>query len=117
MGTVIARSPSVGTATKQPPGPTTKPAASREPVVAVIAKARSVPRRPEATSRSPPRRFVFTVVHFDDSIGDYQDDYFSQIDDALLRNPVSGANFVFSPANNLFRHRLTMKSAKVFEFD
>ena len=49
--------------------------------------------------------------------GDYQDDYFRQIDDALLRNPVSGANFVFSPANNLFRHRLTMKSAKVFEFD
>jgi type I restriction enzyme S subunit len=63
------------------------------------------------------RRIVFTVVHFDDSLGEHQDGYFSQIDEDLSKNLVTGAELVFSPASNLFKHRLAMKSAKVFEFD
>lgn len=63
------------------------------------------------------RRIVFTVVHFDDWVGDYQREYFGQIDEYLLANPVPGADLVFCPASNLFRRTFTMKSATVFEPD
>ncbi len=63
------------------------------------------------------RRIVFTVVHFDDWVGDYQCEYFEQIDEYLLANPVPEAELVFCPASNLFRRTFTMKSATVFELD
>lgn len=63
------------------------------------------------------RRIVLTVVHFDDWVGDYQREYFAQIDEYLFANPVSGAELVFCPASNLFRRTFTMKSAAVFDSD
>lgn len=59
-------------------------------------------------------RFVFTVVHFDDWVGDYQEEYFRQVDAHLLQNPVDGARLVFCPAANLFQRHFTMQSAEVF---
>lgn len=61
------------------------------------------------------RRIVFTVVHFDDWVGDYQPQYFADMDDCLERNPVAGAELVFSPASNLFGRTFTMRSATVFQ--
>jgi hypothetical protein len=59
------------------------------------------------------RRLVFTVVHFDDWVGDYQPQYFADMDDHLGRNPVIGAELVFCPASNLFERMFTMQSAIV----
>jgi hypothetical protein len=59
------------------------------------------------------RRLVFTVVHFDDWVGDYQPQYFADIDEHLLQNSVAGAEFVFCPASNLFERTFTMRSAVV----
>jgi hypothetical protein len=59
------------------------------------------------------QRMVFTVVHFDDWVGDYQREYFAQMDEHLLRNPVAGADLVFCPASNLFERTFTMRSATV----
>ena len=67
--------------------------------------------------RREARRIVFTVVHFDDWVGDYQVEYFEQIDEALLKSPVFGAELVFSPASNFFKPIPQMKSATVFEFE
>ena len=61
------------------------------------------------------RRIVFTVLHFDDSVGDYQEEYIADIDAHLLVNPVAGAELVFCPASNLFERRFTMRSASVVE--
>jgi len=59
------------------------------------------------------RRLVFVVVHFDDWVGDYQPEYFAQLDEHLLRNPIKGAELVFCPASNLFERTFTMRSATV----
>ena len=61
------------------------------------------------------RRFVLTVVHFDDWVGDYQREYFEQIDAHLSANPVAGADLVFCPGSNLFGRTFAMKSATVFD--
>ena len=58
-------------------------------------------------------RLVFVVVHFDDWVGDYQPEYFAQIDEHLLRSPIEGAKLVFCPASNLFGRTFTMRSATV----
>jgi hypothetical protein len=60
-------------------------------------------------------RFIFTVVCFDDWVGDCYPEYFRQIDEHLLANQVSGAQIVFCPATNLFRRTFTMQSAIVFD--
>ena len=59
------------------------------------------------------RRLIFTVVHFDDWVGDYDPEYFADIDEYLSRNPVYGAELVFCPARNLFERTFTMRSATV----
>lgn len=59
------------------------------------------------------QRMVFTVVHFDDWVGDYQQEYFEQMDEHMLRHPVAGAELVFCPASNLFERAFTMRSAVV----
>jgi hypothetical protein len=59
------------------------------------------------------RRLVFTVVHFDDWVGDNQPQYFADMDEHLLRNPIVGAELVFCPASNLFERTFTMRSALV----
>ena len=61
------------------------------------------------------RRLVFTVLHFDDWVGDYQTEYIAQLDAHLLANPVAGAELVFCPASHLFERRFTMRSATVVE--
>ncbi|MGH8622123.1 MAG: hypothetical protein ACRET3_08310, partial [Burkholderiales bacterium] len=43
------------------------------------------------------RRFVFSVLHFDDWVGDYQTEYIAQIDAHLVASPVQGAELVFCP--------------------
>jgi len=57
---------------------------------------------------------IFTVVNFDDWVGDYQRKYFDQIDRYLRSNPVSEVEFVFCPASNLFERTFTMTAATVF---
>jgi hypothetical protein len=59
------------------------------------------------------RRLVFMVVHFDDWVGDYQPQYFADMDEHLLQNPIVGAELVFCPASNLFERTFTMRSALV----
>jgi PIN domain nuclease of toxin-antitoxin system len=59
-------------------------------------------------------RIVFIVVNFDDSIGEYQDRYFQQIDEHLENTPIDGATLVFCPAANYFGRNITMQSAAVF---
>ena len=61
------------------------------------------------------QRIVFTVLSFDDWVGDYQAEYFAQLDAHLLRTPVVGAELVFRPRSNLFERRFTMRSATVFQ--
>jgi hypothetical protein len=59
------------------------------------------------------RRSVFTVLHFDDWVGDYQTEYIVQLDAHLAANPIGGAELVFCPAGNLFDRRFVMRSATV----
>jgi hypothetical protein len=59
------------------------------------------------------KRLVFIVVHFDDWVGDYQPEYFADIDAHLLQNPVAGAELVFCLASNLFERTFTMNAATV----
>jgi hypothetical protein len=61
------------------------------------------------------RRIVFTVIDFDDSVGDYQPEYFADIDAHLLANPIQSAELVFHPARNLFRRQFIMRAATVVE--
>ena len=61
------------------------------------------------------QRIVFTVLSFDDWVGDYQTEYFAQLDAHLLQNPVVGAELAFSPWSNLFERQFTMRSATVFQ--
>jgi hypothetical protein len=58
-------------------------------------------------------RLVFVVVRFDDWVGDYQSEYFAQIDEHLLRSPIKRAELVFCPASNLFERTFAMRSATV----
>lgn len=61
------------------------------------------------------RRIVFTVLHFDDWVGDYQAEYIAQLDDHLAANPTKGAELVFCPASNLFERHFAMRSATIAE--
>ncbi len=61
------------------------------------------------------RRIVFTVLHFDDWVGDYQTEYIAQLDAYLLANPVVAAELVFSPASNLFARHFRMQAATIVE--
>ena len=61
------------------------------------------------------RRIVFTILHFDDWVGDYQPEYFAQLDAYLAANPVDGAELVFCPASNLFDRHFAMQFATVVE--
>jgi hypothetical protein len=66
---------------------------------------------PERTAR----RIIFTVLHFDDWVGDYQTEYIAQLDAHLAAAPIDGAELAFSPASNLFDRRFVMRSATVVE--
>lgn len=66
---------------------------------------------PERTAR----RIVFTVLHFDDWVGDYQTEYIAQLDAHLSANPVLGAELVFCPASNLFERSFVMRSATIVD--
>jgi hypothetical protein len=61
------------------------------------------------------RRFIFIVIHYDDWVGDFYPDYFRQIDEHILANPLPGAEVVFYPASNLYGRTFTMRSAQVFD--
>lgn len=60
------------------------------------------------------RWIVFTVLHFNDWVGDYQPEYFAQLDDYLSQRPSAGAELVFRPWANLFERQFTMRAAHVF---
>ena len=45
-------------------------------------------------------RIVFAVFHQDDWVGDYLPEYLAQIDEHLLRQPVTGARLVFWAATS-----------------
>jgi len=59
------------------------------------------------------RRIVFSVLNFDDWVGDYYPAYFREIDAHLLANPVKGAELVFFLPNNLFGRSFEMRAARV----
>lgn len=59
------------------------------------------------------RRIVFTMLHFDDWVGDYQPQYIAQIDTYLLHNPIAGAELVFCLGSNLFERAFAMRSATI----
>ena len=59
------------------------------------------------------RRMIFTMLHFDDWVGDYQPQYIAQIDAHLLQHPVDGAKLVFCLGSNLFERSFMMKSATI----
>jgi hypothetical protein len=82
-------------------------------VTATLASA--VEQLAEADSAQTARRIVFTALHFDDWVGDYQTEYIEQLDAHLLANPVVGAELVFAPASNLFDRRFTMQAATIVE--
>lgn len=58
-------------------------------------------------------RFAFVVVRFDDFVGQFQPEYFADIDAHLLLNPVVGAELIFCSASNLFERAFVMRSATV----
>ena len=59
------------------------------------------------------RRIVFTMLYFDDWVGDYQPQYIAQIDTYLRQNPVAGAELVFCLGSNLFERVFAMRSATI----
>lgn len=59
-------------------------------------------------------RVVFTVLRFDDWVGDYQTEYLAQLDAHLLANPVAGADLVFNPSSDLFERQFAMRSATIY---
>ena len=58
------------------------------------------------------RRIIFTIIHFDDWVGRYQDRYIAQIDADLLQQPLDGAELVFC-LRDLYERSFTMKSATI----
>ena len=59
------------------------------------------------------RRIIFTMLHFDDWVGCYQDQYIAQIDEYLLQQPVDGAELVFCLGSDLYKRSFTMRSATI----
>lgn len=59
------------------------------------------------------RWIIYVVVHFDEQPGEYHTEYFRQIDEYLLAQPVEGAELVLVPASNNFQRTFTMRSATV----
>ena len=60
-------------------------------------------------------RMIFTMLNFDDRVGDCQPQYITQIDEYLLQHPEGGeAELVFCLWSNLFKqHSFMMKSATI----
>ena len=58
------------------------------------------------------QRIIFTMIHFDDWVGRYQDRYIAQIDADLLQQPLDGAELVFC-LRDLYERSFTMKSATI----
>jgi PIN domain nuclease of toxin-antitoxin system len=59
------------------------------------------------------RWIVYIVLNFDDWVGDYQVEYFRQIDGFLATHDTGGAQLVFVSASNNFQRTFTMRSAAV----
>lgn len=59
------------------------------------------------------RWIVYVVLNFDDWVGDYQVEYFRQIDEYLSTHPTTDAEVVLVPARNNFQRTFTMRSATV----
>lgn len=59
------------------------------------------------------RRIVFSVLNFDDWVGDYYPAYFREIDAHFLAHPVEGTELVFFLPNNLFGRSFEMRTAAV----
>lgn len=76
---------------------------------------RAIEQLDHADPNRTARRFVFTVLHFDDWVGDYQTEYIAQLDAHLAENPIAGAELVFCPASNLFERSFVMRSATVVQ--
>ena len=57
------------------------------------------------------RRIVFSVLNFDDWVGDYNPAYLREIDAHLVAHAVEGAALVFFLPNSLFGRTFEMRSA------
>ena len=75
--------------------------------------AEAVKQLDAADSKRQARRMIFTMLNFDDWVGDCQPQYIAQIDAHLLQHPVDGAKLVFCLGSNLFGHSFMMKSATI----
>jgi hypothetical protein len=61
------------------------------------------------------RRIVFVVVNFDDWLGEYQQEYFHQIDVHLESTSLADVEIVFCPVANYFDRQFQMRTAQVVE--
>lgn len=59
------------------------------------------------------RRIAFVVIDFDDSLGEYKQSYFEQIDEFLACNPVPDVEVVFYNQRTAFHGPVTLQHAKV----
>jgi hypothetical protein len=56
---------------------------------------------------------VFFIVNFDDMLGEYKENYFTQIDDYIGSSPPMGAKLVFYNQKTAFHRSLSMRHAEV----
>jgi hypothetical protein len=61
------------------------------------------------------RRIVFVVIQFDDWLGEYQQEYFAQLDAHLETASRADAEIVFCPVANHFDRQFRMRTAQVVE--
>jgi hypothetical protein len=58
-------------------------------------------------------RIVFLIINFDDSFAEYEDHYYSQIDEHLASEAVQGIDIVFYNQQTAFHVEVSMRSALV----
>lgn len=61
------------------------------------------------------RRIILVVLHFDDWIGDYEQEYVAQIDEHLLANPVTRAEVFICRPRNVFERQFKMRAATIVD--
>ena len=59
------------------------------------------------------RRLAYVIVDFDDSLAEYKDRYYYQIDQHLVQNAVRGLEIVFHNQKTPFHRSIVMTSATV----
>jgi hypothetical protein len=61
-----------------------------------------------------PRKIIYIIANFDDSLAEYKAEYYRQIDDYLAENQLPGIEIVFHNEKTAFHSDISMRSATVF---